>query len=296
MNNKHAYLIMAHNEFDILEKLLLLLDDSRNDIYIHIDLKVKNFNFKYYKDLINKSKVEFIKRQNVRWGHISQIQCELSLLKSSINGNYKYYHLISGVDLPIKTQDEIHKFFDDNNGLEFIHFCTEDESENIKDRVLNYNFMRFHRSNKVVRLIGEKTNNLLKKLQYKINFQRSWESNIKICFGSNWFSITNDLVQYILMKEEWINKYFKYSSCADEVFLQTLVYNSQFRNNIFMKEYTGDYKACLREVDFKRGNPYVYKIEDFNKLIDSDKLFARKFSSKIDNKIIDEIFKYIKNK
>ena len=64
MNNKHAYLIMAHNEFDILEKLLLLLDDSRNDIYIHIDLKVKNFNFKYYKDLINKSKVEFIKRQN----------------------------------------------------------------------------------------------------------------------------------------------------------------------------------------------------------------------------------------
>lgn len=37
--DKHAYLIMAHNEFDILEKQLILLDDYRNDIYIHIDKK-----------------------------------------------------------------------------------------------------------------------------------------------------------------------------------------------------------------------------------------------------------------
>lgn len=47
MNDKHAYLIMAHNEFDILEKQLRLLDDYRNDIYIHIDKKVKQFNFNY---------------------------------------------------------------------------------------------------------------------------------------------------------------------------------------------------------------------------------------------------------
>lgn len=31
--NKHAYLIIAHNDFYILEKLLMLLDDERNDIY-----------------------------------------------------------------------------------------------------------------------------------------------------------------------------------------------------------------------------------------------------------------------
>ena len=38
-NEKHAYLIMAHNNWKILEKLLILLDDKRNDIYLHIDLK-----------------------------------------------------------------------------------------------------------------------------------------------------------------------------------------------------------------------------------------------------------------
>ena len=36
---KHAMLIMAHNQFEILEKLLIMLDHERNDIYIHIDRK-----------------------------------------------------------------------------------------------------------------------------------------------------------------------------------------------------------------------------------------------------------------
>lgn len=44
---KHAYLIMAHNNFYILEKLLRLLDDSRNDIYVHIDKKVSEFDFEH---------------------------------------------------------------------------------------------------------------------------------------------------------------------------------------------------------------------------------------------------------
>ena len=73
--NKHAYLIMAHNEFYILEKLILLLDDLRNDIYIHIDSKVKNFNFKYYKKLVKRSNIYFVERKNVRWGHMSQKMC-----------------------------------------------------------------------------------------------------------------------------------------------------------------------------------------------------------------------------
>lgn len=38
---KHAYLIIAHSNLKQLQQLLLLLDDPRNDIYIHIDKKSK---------------------------------------------------------------------------------------------------------------------------------------------------------------------------------------------------------------------------------------------------------------
>ena len=37
--DKHAYLIIAHSNLKQLQQLLLLLDDPRNDIYIHLDLK-----------------------------------------------------------------------------------------------------------------------------------------------------------------------------------------------------------------------------------------------------------------
>ena len=40
-NNRHAYLIMAHNEWELLNTLLSLIDDTRNDIFLHIDKKVK---------------------------------------------------------------------------------------------------------------------------------------------------------------------------------------------------------------------------------------------------------------
>lgn len=39
--DKHAYLIIAHSNLKQIHKLLLLLDDPRNDIYIHLDLKSK---------------------------------------------------------------------------------------------------------------------------------------------------------------------------------------------------------------------------------------------------------------
>lgn len=33
-NSKHAILIMAHNQFEILEKLMMQLDHQRNDVNV----------------------------------------------------------------------------------------------------------------------------------------------------------------------------------------------------------------------------------------------------------------------
>lgn len=53
---KHAYLIIAHNNFYILKKLIALIDDERNDIYIHIDKKTKNFKKNDFMNICKKSK------------------------------------------------------------------------------------------------------------------------------------------------------------------------------------------------------------------------------------------------
>lgn len=296
MNCRHAYLIMAHNEFDILEKQLILLDDYRNDLYIHIDKKVRNFDFDYYKNIVKKSNVYYVKRLDARWGDFSLVQSELILLKEATKSKYKYYHLISGVDLPLKSNDEIHNFFNNHDGLEFIHFCTEEQSINVRDRVLQYHFMRWCRTkNKYINYITSKINEILRIAQNRVNFKRKWDVNVKLKYGSQWFSITHELAEYVIKKEDWINKYFKYTLCSDELFLQTLVYNSKFKDKLYKKEMNDDYTSCMRYIDWKRGGPYTFREEDFKELINSERIFARKFSSKVDNQIIVNIFNYLSN-
>lgn len=55
-------------------------------------------------------------------GGIEVVKCELDLLKYAVkNEKYGYYHLLSGHDLPIKSQDVIHKWFDEG-GLNYVSF------------------------------------------------------------------------------------------------------------------------------------------------------------------------------
>ena len=77
---KHAYLIIAHNEFNHLQQLIDALDDERNDIYVHIDRKVKQL-----PDLIaSKSRLIIIpNRIDVRWGSISQIRSKYALFEAA---------------------------------------------------------------------------------------------------------------------------------------------------------------------------------------------------------------------
>ena len=70
---KHAYLILAHNEPELLSLLIGRLDDARNDIYIHFDRKltllpdVKTQHAGLY---ILKDRVD------VRWADVSMIEAE----------------------------------------------------------------------------------------------------------------------------------------------------------------------------------------------------------------------------
>lgn len=137
----HAYLIIAHNNFEQLQLLINLLDDDRNDIFIHIDKKVKELPLL----TTNKSKLFILdKRIDVRWGDVSQLETEIILFETAIKHNhYEYYHLISGVDLPIKPNDYIHNFFNINKGKEFVGF-SEVDSEKLKWNVCYRHLLTKH--------------------------------------------------------------------------------------------------------------------------------------------------------
>ena len=279
--NKHAYLILAHRDDYTFYALLKLLDYEDNDIYIHMDAKNITFSEIHIKRILRKSDVFFTKRTNVSWGGYSQISAELLLLKCATEQKkYLYYHLLSGQDLPIQKQCDIHAYFKARQGIEFVRF----ESNEFRhfDRVKYYYLFQEimgHKKSLVVRGITQ--------IQKLLRIHRN--KNILFQKGSNWFSITDDLARYVISKEKWIKKVFRYTICCDEVFLQTIIINSHFKKKLVKTDFDNDDHMFMRLIDWKRGNPYIFRIEYWKMIEQSDMLFARKFSAEVDRNVIQQI-------
>lgn len=113
--------------------------------------------------------------------------------------------------------------------------------------------------------------------------------------GANWFSITDELARFVLGQSAWIHSTFKNTRCADEIFLQTIVHNSEYAGRLFHPRYDDTNQAIMRLIDWKRGSPYIWRISDKQELLQSNMLFARKFNSEVDRDIIDFISSFIKS-
>lgn len=290
---KHAFLIIAHDQFELLKILIKMLDDERNDIFVHIDSKVKDFDFNEFLKLPQFSRIYFTDRISVTWGDFSQVKAELILLSKAVENendenSYSYFHLLSGADLPIKTNDEIHKFFDENAGKEFIHFSSNEPSSSAQSRIRYYHIFRKKR-NLFYKILAQ----IALKVQKALGVNRLKKNHLIVQKGTNWFSITHDFANYVVSKRNEIEKIFRYSYCCDEVFLQTMLVNSDFKNSLYMPDCNNDQLACARYIDWDRGNPYIFRTVDFEDLISSPAMFARKFSMETDKEIVYKIRDYI---
>lgn len=291
----HAYLIIAHTNWRQLQKLVTLIDDERNDIYIHID---KKSNISGLHLSTRFSKLVFVDRKNVYWGDVSQINIELTLFLTAFVGGgktgYSYYHLLSGLDFPLHNQDYIHQFFEQHAGKEFIGFGKK--NWDVRNRVYCHNFfmhcMRYDVES--VRCILKILRIALNKLQVGLNF--NVQKNRDVCFryGANWVSVTHNFVTELLKLKDEILTMYKYSYCPDEIYKQTFAFNSQFRDKVFDLE--DEFHGCMREIDWNRGRPYIWHTDDdYNYLSQSDRLFARKFDYNKYPKIVDRLIEKISN-
>ena len=145
--------------------------------------------------------------------------------------------------------------------------------------------MRNYRNNNIVKIL----NKLFVYFQKIIGVSRNKKSNIIFATGANWFSITEKFAEYVISKEKWVNDTFKFTRSGDEIFLQTILYNSDFINNVYNSDFDDNYIGCMRYIDWNRGNPYVFQIDDYAELVDSEFMFARKFDEKVDKKIIERL-------
>lgn len=280
---KHAYLILAHNNPWQLSILMEMLDDSRNDIFLLIDAK-SSLEFSDISYSPSKSKVFHFKNQAIYWGSISLIHAELFLVEQALEkGQYSYLHLISGLDFPLKTQDFIHHFFNQQT-KEFIAFnplnipIAQWKTERFHFFVQGFNYPGnpFYKYARNGLFLAQKILGIKRKREFPNYFH-----------GSAWFSITFEFGRYLLSRKSAILKTYRHTICCDEVFLQTELMYSPFESYIDpeLDQDTGN----LRLIDWSRrqGNsPYTWQLSDLPVLIHSKALFARKIDERVDKELI----------
>ena len=270
---KHAFLILAHNAFDLLQLLVSRLDDVRNDIFVHIDKKVTQL-----PELHTQKANLFMldKRIDVRWGDWTVVEAEYALFEAAVaKGPYQYYHLLSGVDLPVKSQDYIHDFFDRNPGKEFIGYTLTEITPEMVRKVQRWHlFPEDFRNQSVMKRVLRAG---YIRVQELLGIYRNKDVDFKK--GSQWVSVTDDMARYFLSHRAWAEKVFSHSFCSDEMVFQTLGWEPPFRDRLYNTEADG--AGCMRAIGWRDGQLIDWTPEDLPRLEASDALFARKFNQSI---------------
>lgn len=273
---KMAIAMQVHHKPEQINEIIKYFNNEKIDIYIHIDSKSQKIKEK----ILRQSNVYFTENMiNVKWGAISQIDATLELFRSILkNGNYKYIHLISGEDLPLKSLDEFIYYFKDKNSI-FI--------ENFKLPFKNWRYggldryKIYHpqwtiiRNKNLFTKISNKIINFCILVQMKSGlFLRNFRFYNDVYGGSQWLSIPGEVAEYIL---KYLNenpgyyKFFKNTVCSDELFFQTIIMNSRYKDQVVNDN--------LRYIDWSvitNGSPKVLLREDIERARKTNKIFARK--------------------
>ncbi|MDR2977513.1 MAG: beta-1,6-N-acetylglucosaminyltransferase [Streptococcaceae bacterium] len=282
MQKKIAILMLVHKDKKSVLRLIEHLSCDF-DIYIHIDRRSSM-------EIDNRKGVHVYKRYKTYWGSLNITLATVFLMREAFQVGYDRYILISGQDLPIKTNQEIISFFNDNKKEYFKYkklSGADKEGEADLDRVVKYwpNYSFFGNKNVLI-----KAGFYLRKIAFDlISRVRPRHLDFDFYKGAEWVNLTHNCLGKIFILMEENPKYFKrykYTLCSDELFFQTtikMVKGVQIVND------------SLRYVNWSDGpeRPRIMREEDFCKITGCECLFARKFDQNVDDKIIEEIYQRI---
>ncbi len=279
-----AFLIMAHKAPEQIEKLINRLNHPDFEFYIHLDAKINMDDFDY---LGQKEGVYFTKtRIHVSWAAFSFTtsiyKCMEEIL--SVNQKYDFINVLSGQDYPIKSTEGIHRYFTEHKENNFISF-EEKGSEwwgHAIGRITNYHFINYKFPGRY-------------RIQFLVNFimpKRKFPLPYVLYGGprASWFTISTKCAAYVVQvmnDNPKLRRFCNFTWGSDEFLFQTIIMNSGFAYTVL--------NDVVNYIDWSGGgaNPKILKVEDYESLMNSDKLFARKFDVKVDSVILDMLDKQI---
>lgn len=296
---KIAFLLLCHKNPKQINTFLQSLNDFDCDIFIHIDKK----NYVISKELNISDNIHILNQNecyDVKWGGIEMILATLKLIDFSKKFseenkiNYDYFWLISGQDYIIQKKSYIENFLTNNKGKNFINIINQnnDEYNRYKKLYEVYYPKWVTKNNMIIKIIKRIYMIITGGYKYTIPiFRRKIPKNLVLYFGSQWWTLSNDAINYICnycKNNPQLIDFYKNSIIPDESFFQTILMNSKYKDSL---------ENNLTYVNWgsNRRSPEILTENDIDKIIKNNKKFfiARKFDLFLSSKLIDKINSYI---
>lgn len=241
------------------------------------------------------------KRVLVQWAGFSQCQYQKALIDECLASNIEYDRVffLSGLDYPLWSNNEIVEYLTEKPSKELI--CGFDISACFKPTKIREKFILYHffrdmptRNNQFKRLFSGSARLLMRLLPFrkKPYIELSSGKRMDIYMGSSWWCITGGCLRFV--RQNWtpqIESYFKTCFAPDEMLIQTIIFNSPFKDNAIL--YTGSYPGLvgltpLHLIEYN-GSIKVFNDADLSMIENSKKMFFRKAISGVSDKLLDII-------
>ena len=276
---KIAYLILAHAGPQQLARLVATLPPG-SPILIHFDRRADAAVYAQAVQLLSsRDNVRFVKRHACRWAAWGIVAATLTLIDAllDLQIDFDYATLLSGADYPIKSNREINAFLSAHRGTEFLEtfLLTAPNKWSSHGGIykaphkLLCRHIRFR--SRVFRLPG----------------MRKLPAGLEPYGGSQWWTLTKTALEYIRHFVETTPQFVSFSKLSfipDETFIQCILASSPLKERIRSDD--------LRVIIWDRPSPpypATLMIEDLDLLLAANKLFARKFDSRLSGPVLDAL-------
>ena len=250
-------------------------------VLIHFDARSSNNDFhELTEQFRNSSRIVFLPRHSVHWGDFGVVAAAFSgmnwLLRQGVA--FEECVLFSGQDYPIKSTEFIEQFFAAKPERIFLHHSWMDHWSQ-KWRMVRLDHWYFWPFGKRVKF----PNKYIDKVAV---IRRRIPAGFVPYTGSSWWCFPRDTVHFLCdfstHNMEFIN-FFKSSLLPEEYLFQMILMNSELRTRIVDDD--------LRYIQWPKyggkDHPNVLTVNDLHNILESDKLFARKFDDAIDSAVLD---------
>jgi len=301
---KKTYLILAHKNPNQLKRLIDRINDENSFFIIHID---KKSDIEPFTNIIRGANIQFLtNRTNCLWGDFSQIIATIRLMEEAIKSKRDgiIIHL-TGQDYPVKSLTKINCFLETHIKYNFIDSLPIEEVWKFyfdRTEMYKFNLSDTQRNYVIIRNISRKSLKLF--FKGKISFgqlvlllkKRKLKLGLRHYGGSAWWAFNSEtnakIYHYIHDNYKALRDYYQYTIFPDEVFFQTIIKHLQEQDSSIKIAPSLTYVNWTRNPE--AASPLTFSIDDIEelKLLPENKLFARKFDTTLDEKILDALDKW----